>query len=126
MIVKYIRLPTIEMLAGCATPYLAMLRWIAYIKFLNLEIRHISEKTNGKADMLSRARFESESNIVSEDEEITLEYFKTTQASMEEREVQVLNDFNESKYIREWMHVAKFLSTMTTNVSWSKEEVKRI
>ena len=65
-------------------PDLDMLRWLTYIKSMNLEVCHISRKINAMVGMLSRARFESESNIVSEDEEITLEYFKTTQASMEE------------------------------------------
>ena len=54
------------MVSGCATPGLAMLRCIAYIKSLNLEIRHISGKDNTMADMLSRARFEDEDGMVSE------------------------------------------------------------
>ena len=46
-------LPILGMVSGCATPDLAMLRWIAYIKSLNSEIRHISGKDYGMADMLS-------------------------------------------------------------------------
>ena len=57
-------LPILGMVSGCATPDLTMLRWIAYIKSLNLEIRHISEKDNAMADMLSRARFENEGSMV--------------------------------------------------------------
>jgi hypothetical protein len=45
-------LPILGMVSGCATPDLAMLRWIAYIKSLNPEIRHISGKDNAMADML--------------------------------------------------------------------------
>ena len=55
---------------------MAMLRWIAYIKSLNPEIHHIARKNNAMADMLSRARFEDESDMVSEDEEVTLNFFK--------------------------------------------------
>ena len=58
------------MISGCATPDLAMLRWIAYIKSLNLEIRHIGGKENAMVDMLSRARFKNESDMVSEDEDV--------------------------------------------------------
>ena len=55
-----------------------MLRWITYIKSLNLEIRHIAGKNNAMADMLSRARFEDESDMVSEDEDFALDFFKTS------------------------------------------------
>ena len=34
-----------------------MLRWIAYIKSLDPEIRHISRKDNAIADVLSKERF---------------------------------------------------------------------
>ena len=61
-------LPFLGMISGCATPDLAMLRWIAYIKSLNPEIRHIAGNNNAMADMLSRARFEDESDMISEDE----------------------------------------------------------
>ena len=64
------------MVSGCATPDLAMLRWIAYIKSLNPEIRHISGKDNAMADMLSRARFEDEDGMVSENEEVSADFFK--------------------------------------------------
>ena len=69
-------LPILRMISGCATPDLAMLRWIAYIKSLSPEIRHIAGKKNAMADMLSRARFENESDMVLEYEYITLDFFK--------------------------------------------------
>ena len=53
-----------------------MLRWIAYIKSLDLEIRHISGKDNAMADMLSRARFDDEGGMVSEDEEVGVDFFE--------------------------------------------------
>ena len=69
-------LPILGMVSGCATPDLAMLRWIAYIKSLNPDIRHISGKDNAMADMLSRARYEYEDGMVSEDEEVGADFFK--------------------------------------------------
>ena len=47
-----------------------MLRRITYIKFLNPEIQHISEKDNAMADMLLTAQFKGEDGMVSEDEEV--------------------------------------------------------
>ena len=70
-------LPILGMISRCATPDLAMLRWITYIKSLNPDIRHIAGKINAMADMLSRARFEEESDMISEDEDVALDYFKT-------------------------------------------------
>ena len=51
-------LPVLGMMRCCTIPDVAMLRWIAYIKSLNPDVRHISGKDNVMADMLSRARFE--------------------------------------------------------------------
>ena len=61
-------LPILVMVSGCTTQDLAMLKWIAYIKSLNPEIRHISGKDNTMADMLSRARFNDKDGMVSKDE----------------------------------------------------------
>ena len=66
-------LPILGMVSGCATPDLAMLRWIAYIKSLNTEIRHISGKDNAMAEMVSRARFDDEGGMVSDDEEVSVD-----------------------------------------------------
>ena len=76
MIIEMDCLPILGMLSGCATPDLAMLRWIAYIKSLNPEIRHFSEKDNNMADMLSRVRFDDEDDMVSEDEEVGVDFFE--------------------------------------------------
>ena len=42
-------LPILGMVSRCATPDLEMLMWIAYIKSLNSEIRHIFGKDNAMA-----------------------------------------------------------------------------
>ena len=65
VIVEMDYLPLLRMICGYTTTYLAMLRWIAYVKSLNLEIRHISGKDNAMSDMLWRGRFEGEDNMVS-------------------------------------------------------------
>ena len=76
MIIETDCLPILGMVSGCATPDLAMLRWIAYIKSLDPEIQHISGKDNAMADMLSRARFDDEGGMVSEDEEVGVDFFE--------------------------------------------------
>ena len=79
MIIETDCLLILGMVSGCVTPDLAMLRWIAYIKSVNLETRHISGKENAMADMLSRARFKKEDNMVSEDEEVGADFFESAQ-----------------------------------------------
>ena len=75
-----------------------MLRWIAYIKSLDPEIRHISRNDNTMADMLSRARFDDEGGMVSEDEEVGVDFVKAAYVTTEGESTPALNDFDESKY----------------------------
>ena len=77
MIIKTDFLPILGMVSGCVTLDLAMLRWIAYIKSLNTEIHHLSGKDNAMANMLSRARFENEDGMVSENEEVGADFFES-------------------------------------------------
>lgn len=46
-------LPLLGIITNCTTPDIAILRWIAYIKSLNPEFRHVIGKNNPVADMLS-------------------------------------------------------------------------
>ena len=119
-------LPILGMISGCATPDLAMLRWIGYIKSLNPEILHIAGKKNAMADMLSRARFENEGEMVSEDEDVALDFFKMARLSAEDKETLNLHAFNEDEYEGEWLLIGRFLRTMTTDASLTKEEALRI
>ena len=96
-------LPILGMISGCATPDLAMLRWIAYIKSLDPEIRHISGKDNTMADMLSRARFDDEGGMVSEDEEVGVDFFEAAYVTTDGTSTPAFNDFDESKYDGEWL-----------------------
>mgnify|MGYP007007558449 CR=1 FL=1 len=74
-------LSILGMVSGCATPDLVMLKWITVIKSLNSEIRHISRKENAMANILSRARFEGEYDMVSEEEEVRVDIFESAQLS---------------------------------------------
>ena len=78
------------------------------------------------ADMLSRARFENESDMVSEDEDVTLDFFKMARLSAEDKDKQTLHAFNENEYEGEWLLIVGFLRTMTMNASWTKEKALRI
>ena len=91
VLIKTECLPFIGMVSGCATPDLAMLRWIAYMKSLNPEIRHISKKDNTMADMLSRERFGDENDMVSEDEEVGVDFFELAQVMAKGRSTPTLN-----------------------------------
>ena len=114
------------MVSGCATPDLAILRWIAYIKSLNPEIRHIFGKDNAMADMLLRARFDDEDRMVSEDEEVGVDFFEEAYLTTGRESTPTLNDFDESKNNGEWLQISGFLKTMTPGAAWTKEEANRI
>ena len=114
------------MVSGCTMSDLAMLRWIAYIKSLNPEIRHISGKDNAMADMLSRARFDDEDSTVLEDEEVSVDFFEAAYVTTRKGSTLALNEFDERKFDGEWLQIGGFLMTMTPNVAWTKEETNRI
>jgi hypothetical protein len=119
-------LPILGMISGCATPDLAMLRWIPYIKSLNPEIRHISGKDNIMADMLSRARYDDENGMVSEDEEVGEDFSEAADLTTERASTLTLNEFDERKYDWEWLLIGRFLRTMTPATEWTREEANRI
>ena len=74
------------------------------------------------ADMLSRARFKDESDMISKDENVTLDFFKATQLSAKDRGTPTLHAFNENEYEGEWLLIGRFLRTMMEDASWTKEE----
>ena len=103
-----------------------MLRWIAYIKSLNPEIRHTAGKDNAMADMLSRARYEDEDGMVSENEEVGADFFKSSRLRTERQSAPPVNEFNEDGYNGEWLLIGRFLKTMTTDAAMRKEEAGRL
>ncbi|KAL2630017.1 hypothetical protein R1flu_014703 [Riccia fluitans] len=68
-------LPLLGMITNCLTPDMTMLNWIAYIKSLNPEFKHIAEKENVVADMLSRARYKGEEDMVEDVDDVGEEFF---------------------------------------------------
>ena len=103
-----------------------MLRWIAYIKSLNPEIRHISGKDNAMADMLSRVRFDDEDGMFSKDEEVGVDFFEAAYVTTRKGSTHALNEIDESKYNGEWLQIGGFLKTMTPDATWTKEEANRV
>ena len=75
---------------------------------MNLEVHNISGKNNAMVDMLSREKYEDESDTVLEYEDVKFKFFKMAQASVEEWGVQVLNTFYEREYEGEWLHIGTF------------------
>mgnify|MGYP000609652127 CR=1 FL=1 len=119
-------LPILGMVSGCATPNLAMLRWTAYIKSLSPEIRHISRKDNAMADMLLRATFDDEGSMVSEDEEVGVDFFETAYVTMRKGSTLALNEFDEFRYNGECLQIGRFLKMMTPDTTWTKGEAYQI
>ena len=105
-------LPILDMVSGCTTPDIAMLRWIAYMKSLNPEIRHISGKDNTMADILSRAWFDNEDGMVSEEEEVGVDFSESAYMTRV-GSTPALNEFNEGEYDGEWLQIGGFLKSMT-------------
>ena len=89
------------MISACATPDIAMLRWIAYIKSLNPEIRYINGKHNVVADMLSRPRYESEDDMRSNEEDVGLNFCTVSCA-------RVLAVFKVEDYEGEFIEIGKY------------------
>ena len=71
-------LPILGVIFWCVMPNLAMLMWIVYIISMSPKVLHISRKNNAMTNMLSKARYEYEGDIVLEDEDVTLKFFKMT------------------------------------------------
>ena len=70
--------PILGMISRSSILDLSMLKWIPYIKLMNLEVCHILGKNNVMADMLLRVRYEGKSDMVSEDEDDALQFFKAS------------------------------------------------
>ena len=79
---------------------MVMLRWLAYIKSMNPEIRHISGKDNAMANMLLRVRFNDEDDMVSEDEEVGVDFFESGYVTTRKGSTPALNEFDEGEVRR--------------------------
>ena len=102
-------LPLLGMIANCDTPDIAMLRWIAFIRMFNPELKHIAGKDNSMADMLSRARYKVDNDS-----------FECSHGKIEE----LL--FHEDLYSGELLVIGRYLSTLERNTKWSDAEFNKI
>ena len=64
--------------------------------------------------------------MVSETEDVALDFFKTTRLSAEDKGMTTLHTFNENEYEGEWLLIGRFLRTMMPDASWTKEEAPQI
>ena len=64
--------------------------------------------------------------MVSEDEEVGVDFFEGAYMTTEGGSTPALNDFDESKYDGEWLQIAGFLRTMAPDASWTKDEANQI
>ena len=64
--------------------------------------------------------------MLSEDEEVGMDFFESTRISANKQSTPPLNEFNEDDYEGEWLLIGRFLSTMVTGSSWTKEKESRL
>jgi hypothetical protein len=107
------------MISGCNTPDIAMLPWIAYIKPLNPEIRHIAGKRSIVADILPRARYEGGEEQGSDEEDVQSDFFTSSF-------VRVHATFMEQDYDDEFLNIGKYLSTLRRDEAWTTDDFRRI
>ena len=104
-----------------------MLRWIAYIKSLNPEFEHIAGKDNPVEDMLSRARYEDEEGMISDNDDVGTKFYTTAHAKGDHACLSnALESFIEDMYEGDWLLISQYLSTLARHENWSDSEFKRI
>jgi nicotinamide mononucleotide adenylyltransferase len=105
--------PLLRMITSCSTPDIAMMRWIAYIKSMDPEFKHIMEKNNLIADMLSLARYDGEEDMVDEEEDSGFNLYSTSLTRKEGLCLATpLELFWEESYEGEWLHIGRYLCTL--------------
>ena len=126
VIETYCRL-LLGMISSCETSDIAMLRWIAYIKSLCPEIKHIAGVDNPVADMLSRARFKGKNTMVMTDEEDeSFDFFSINCNLKGSCDLGVHVILHESEYEGEMLQIGKYLSTHAKDGTWSRELFHKI
>jgi hypothetical protein len=100
-------LPILGMMRCCSVADVAMLRWIAYVKSLNLEIEHISGKANAVADMLSRARYNDDVSD-SDNEDVPQDFFTSKFTGR----VDAIQEFRVEDYEGESLRIGKTIQEL--------------
>ncbi|KAL3702351.1 hypothetical protein R1sor_020373 [Riccia sorocarpa] len=108
------------MIANCSTLDITMLRWVAYVRNFNPQLKHIAGKKNVVADMLSRARYEGEEEMV-----LTAEEEERREAWCHVSISEVL-PFREYLYSGRLSDIGFYLSSLEKREDWSDAEFKKI
>ena len=119
-------LPLLGMIANCSSPDIAMLRWIAYIKSLNPVLVHIAGKTNCVADMLSRARYFNEEEMLACEGVDELSHGGYVMATNGESSSNRALPFKAELYDGRLKDIGLYLSTMERQRSWMEKTFKDI
>ncbi|KAL3687049.1 hypothetical protein R1sor_013358 [Riccia sorocarpa] len=114
-------LPLLGMITNCSTPDMTMLNWVAYIKSLNPKFKHIAGKANAVADMLSRARYDGEEEMVEESEDIGEQFYSVSEVG-----VNSVVGFREDLYEGEWLDIGRYLATLSKQEGWTDEEYRKV
>ena len=64
--------------------------------------------------------------MVSDDEEVGEDFFRSANVTTRKGSTPALNEFNESEYDGEWLRIGRFLRTMTPDTAWTREEANRV
>ncbi|KAL3686149.1 hypothetical protein R1sor_004171 [Riccia sorocarpa] len=113
-------LPLLGMIANCSTPDITIVRWIAYVRNFNPQLKHIVGKKNVVADMLSRARYEGEEEMV-----LTAEEEERREAWCQVSVSEVL-PFRDYLYSGRLCDIGFYLSSLEKREDWSDAEFKKI
>jgi hypothetical protein len=119
-------LPLLGMIANCSSPDIAMLRWIAFIKSLNPVLVHIEGKKNCVADMLSRARYFNEEDMMAQEGDEELSHGGYVMITDGESSSTGALPFESEIYEGRLRDIGLYLSTMERQESWLDKTFKDI
>jgi hypothetical protein len=93
---------------------------------VDTKYKTIAAKDNLATNMLSRARYDGEEDMVDEEEDVGSNFYSTSSASKEGLCLAIpLKPFLEESYEREWLHIGRHLRTLQRKEGWTNEEFKR-
>jgi len=111
-------LPLLGMISNCTTMDVVMLGWIATIKSLNPELKHIKGKDNVIADMLSRSRYYDEEEIEIKDDPREVSLFQVR--------LNTTLPFREDLYEGRLKNIGHYLSMLKVPTDWTEKFSKEI